>query len=148
MSGIHDATAVPPSLQGRGVAMKPWVRYMGVLMLGMVIGAGASVLLRPDPCISGIREVSPSGIEVGSGSPRFGIRASLVGCRSDLEGVSSQEMSEVEELIRAALVEDNWMLWPRSKDPEYRAALTRRVNAVVGRHVATDVYLYGFSASE
>jgi hypothetical protein len=135
---------------------QPWVEVMRgkrlFALLSVLIGFLMYFFIFPAtnsmPCQATFRKVSSGVIEVDLGSRQFGIHAALIGCAGDLEDIGPEEMVTLEKFFRDLLQEENWSIWPKSKDKAFRKELTRKVNSILERRAASDIYLHGFSASE
>jgi hypothetical protein len=118
------------------------------ILTGLLVYLVVVPAFQETSCQPSFRKISPREINVYVGSKQFGIHAALIGCSGDLEGINPKEMLVLEEFIRGVLQEENWSIWPRSKDADFRNDLVKKMNSLLGRRAVSDIYLHSFSASE
>lgn len=83
------------------------------------------------------------------GTHDFGIKAALIGCGSDRQrALSPREDKQVVSIIAEMLRTEGWSAWPKSKDKDFRRALSKKINASLKTSFVRDVYLHSFSAAE
>ncbi len=76
------------------------------------------------------------------------INGAVIGCAGDLGTISGKEQEQLKGLLRQVLVEEGYNLIAKVRSKEFRAELARRINKLLGRHVASDVFLFNVSFSE
>lgn len=76
------------------------------------------------------------------------INGAIIGCAERLGTITRKEHDELKALLRRVLVEENYNLIAKVRSKEFRLELVGRVNRLLDRRVATDIFLFNVSFSE
>lgn len=126
-------------------------RFALLSLLAATCGCGNGSPAHPD-CRPSFRMVmDPNGdaaISSHACAPHCSASVAILGCQSDLESLSEEEMSRIYRFFRFVLRnESQTLLEIAAAGPESdleRRELCRRLEPVVGRAVATDVLVSSF----
>ena len=79
---------------------------------------------------------------------KWTVQAILIGCRSDLESIDSEQRRRVLEAIRVLFVESDLHLLMRLKTPAFRDEAVKRINIALGRSAVSDIAFMSATRSE
>jgi len=114
--------------------------YAAVVLLATMSTAGSST---PElACQPTFFQLSQSTLEVSFGSLVVGMNGAVIGCEAKLATITDEEADKLRGLLRAILREHGRNLLRFSKQRSFRHKVTRRINTLLGRDVAADIFLY------
>lgn len=130
-------------LKGRSGPIRRLAWLLALLgITGGVPALGASA------CAPTFVQVGDSNIEVSEQGRTIGISAVLIGCRDELEKIQNDELSQVQDLLREVIREEDLDLLHLPADRGFRERTVARVNAVLRHGSASDIFIFDFGFTE
>jgi len=94
------------------------------------------------PCTPSFRELPNKEIHVDAGTWQIYFSAILIGCEKDISSLTPEELSAIAIGLEKYRGLPSFRLSVEATWPKTRAVAKERVNALLGRSIVTDVFIY------
>jgi len=115
---------------------------LGFLALALTTCGEAPATETHFSCTPSFRKISDELIRSEVVDSKINFAVALVGCEKSLQSLTQAELRTITTEFKEPTEWSNFLLFANSMKPEFREKATARVNSLVGRQVATDVFVY------